>query len=468
MSLYLRFAIASALVATTCWGNTVQADDLSYDDTPLPIVRPVAANHINLDAWNQDEADEPPAPPGAAVPDPSAPGPIASSGGCVGGCDISCGCEPQCGCEPARGCDGGCNSRCGRRRRLGSCFDKCCLGDVWELCDANPCCRTKVSGHVQIGYHTAGRNGNGTGLFNTRPNEVQLQQAWLTLEKQACNGGCGTDWGYRIDFVYGTDGPNTQAFGGQPNEWDNGWDYGRDYGSAIPQLYLDYQINDLTLRMGHFYTIVGYEVVPATGNFFYSHAFTMNLSEPFTHTGVLGIYNYTDDITVYGGYSLGWDTGFSQVGGDTFIGGLSVPLTDRVTATYIATYGDFGDNAGAGGSDADGYSHSLVFDMAVTDKFNYILQSDLVDNNRFNGRSESTIGVNQYFIYQKNECWGFGARVEWYRSGGEVTAYTAGVNYKPHANVMIRPEYRYDDYTGTVNGSSTDSGTFGADLIFTF
>ncbi len=99
---------------------------------------------------------------------------------------------------------------------------------------------------------------------------------------------CGFDIGGRIDYIYGTDGPDTQAFGIDNDHWDNGWDNGNDYGSAIPQLYMEAGYGDLSVKVGHFYTIIGYEVVQAPDNFFYSHAYTMYNSEPFTHTGVSG------------------------------------------------------------------------------------------------------------------------------------------------------------------------------------
>ncbi len=50
------------------------------------------------------------------------------------------------------------------------------------------------------------------------------------------------------------------------------------------------------LKVGHFYTIIGYEVVTAPDNFFYTHAYTMQYGEPFTHTGVLATYNANDQL----------------------------------------------------------------------------------------------------------------------------------------------------------------------------
>ena len=102
---------------------------------------------------------------------------------------------------------------------------------------------------------------------------------------------------------------------------------------AIPQLYVEAGYGDLSVKAGHFYTIIGYEVVQATGNFFYSHAYTFNFSEPFTHTGVLATYNANDNVTVYGGYTLGWDSGFDD-NGDAFLGGISVQ-SDRRSDVHL-------------------------------------------------------------------------------------------------------------------------------------
>ena len=68
------------------------------------------------------------------------------------------------------------------------------------------------------------------------------------------------------------------------------------YGWALPQAYLQFNKGDLDIKVGHFFTPLGYEVIPATGNFFYSHSYTMFNSEPFTHTGVLSTYKASDTM----------------------------------------------------------------------------------------------------------------------------------------------------------------------------
>ena len=114
-------------------------------------------------------------------------------------------------------------------------------------------------------------------------------------------------------------------------------------------------------------------MVTAPDNFFYSHAITMYNSEPFTHTGVVATGNISDTLTVYGGWTLGWDTGFDQVNdGSSWLGGFSISATDNLSFTYISTAGNFG----ARGDEA--YSHSLVFDTTLTENLNWVVQSDLV------------------------------------------------------------------------------------------
>ncbi|MCM2371159.1 outer membrane beta-barrel protein [Aporhodopirellula aestuarii] len=410
-------------------------------------------------------------------------------------CDPVCGdnlcCEPECGCEVAccedTCCDSGCDSagcaiggcELGGCLPMGDCGDPCSLfGDIGH--------GINVGGWASLGYHSAALP-----AFNNRPDEVQLQQSWLYAEK-ALDTSSGFDFGGRIDYIYGTDGPNTQAFGLDNGHWDNDWDNGNDYGHALPQLYGEVGYGDLSVKVGHFYTIIGWEVVGAPGNFFYSHAYTFNFSEPFTHTGALATYNVSDDVTVWGGYSLGWDSGFED-NGDAYLGGFSLGLTDNVNMTYATTMGRFGETKAGAGTREDGYMHSLVFDVTLSDRLQYIFQNDILETEDVAGNTQrSTAGINQYLLYSINDCLGIGSRFEWWHVDGEsqgfggvpgatdadVYALTFGLNYKPHSNVIMRPEIRWDwvDTDAATLAASTvaledrddNQFTFGMDTIFLF
>lgn len=396
---------------------------------------------------------------------------------------VSCDCgEPVCGCEPVCDtdacCDSSCDSACdgcGSGLGLGDCLScldccDCCLGDPYTLFGEH--CGWSAGGWIQLGYHN-----KNLPAFNNYKDNLQLQQAWLYAEK-AIDASCGFDIGGRIDYLYGTDGPNTQAFGTDPRGWDNDWDNGGAYGHAIPQAYLEAGYGDFSVIAGHFFTIIGYEVVPATGNFFYSHAYTMNFSEPFTHTGVLAKYAPSDDITVWGGYSFGWDSGFDD-NGDAWLGGVSLGLTDSLTVTYASVAGRFVEPWGTGINER-GYMQSIVADYALTDKTNYIFQTDWLDTeDQFGDELRSTYGINQYLLHSINDCVGVGARFEWWAAAAEgsprqhIYDLTLGVNYRPHANLIFRPEIRWDwvDDAQSVflpDNDDNNQTTFGVDAILTF
>lgn len=431
---------ASLLTAVAALVMGAQAS--SADVPPPPAELPEPITTLPRPSSNSPASyrgyDEPPPP---AAPSTGAHGcaPGCATNGCLNGCG-----EPDCGCE-----DGG------------ICYE---LGDPWTLTKAiHGDCPPPVTigGWFQVGYHN-----KSNGMFNAHPHRANLHQGWLYMERVA-DGSNGMDFGGRVDVVYGVDAQNTQAFGNNPGRWDyqNGYDHGI-YGWAMPQLYGEVAWGDVSVKAGHFYTLLGYEVVPATGNFFYSHAFTMNFSEAFTHTGALATVKAGEGTTLYGGWTAGWDTGFDRFeGGSNFLGGVSQEVFKGLTLTYITTVGNLGWLD-------DGYSHSVVADWTINDKWNYVVQSDLVDANNF-GERYDTIGVNQYLFYTVCDTIKVGGRAEWWKADG--TSYyqtTFGVNYRPIANLVIRPELRYQWAPGTDDdnafGIPVNTGMFGVDAILTY
>ena len=96
-------------------------------------------------------------------------------------------------------------------------------------------------------------------------------------------------------------------------------------------------------------------------------------------------------------------------------------------------------------------------------------------------------GINQYFFYTLSSCYKAGLRLEWFDdadgarvlgSTGSTNYYsiTAGLNYTPNANIMIRPEIRYDWANGSTPfnpnaagvGTDADCMYYGADFILIY
>lgn len=192
---------------------------------------------------------------------------------------------------------------------------------------------------------------------------------------------------------------------------------------------------------------------------------TMYNSEAFTHTGALSTYSANDNVTFYGGWTLGWDTGFDQrYGGSNFLGGVSIAATDDLTFTYIITAGDLG-NIG------EGYTHSFVSDWNITDRWEYVFQSDLTAVKANGGGNYDTVGVNQYLFYTINDRYKVGGRAEWWKQNGtSYNAVTGGVNITPVANLVIRPEVRYQ-WSPSDNATAVpvnQGAIFGIDAILKF
>lgn len=370
-------------------------------------------------------------------------------------CDTGC-CDP-CDCGEACHCGSGVGG-CGLLSGIGGgCLENFTLAGALGLDDS----WFTIAGWSQFGYTDEATllTPLGGSSFNDIPDEVLLHQQWFYAERVA-DGSNGLDFGFRADIMYGVDGTDTQAFGNPSGSWDfeNGWDHGI-YSFAMPQLYGEVAMGDLSVKIGHFFTIVGYEVVPAPGNFFFSHALTMYNSEPFTHTGVLSTYTGFESITLYNGWTLGWDSGFDNLNsGNNYLGGFGVDLSDNLNVTYITTYGNFG-AISAGGDD---YGHSVVMTASLTDKLSYVFQTDY---KKIDNTADEDVGINQYVFYQWSDAIALGTRIEWWSD--DTVSYneaTSGVNVKLLDNLVLRPEYRKD----WSPANNYDQDIFGCDMILTY
>ena len=269
----------------------------------------------------------------------------------------------------------------------------------------------EIGGWISVGYINRpvpqSRVRGDLGAFNDVPGNFNVNQLWTHLERKANPGNGSLDWGMRVDVTYGTDAQKTQAFGG--TGWDNNFDNGV-YGWAIPQLYADVVWDDWSLRMGHFFTLVGYEVIMTTENFFYSRSLAVFNVEPFTHTGALATYQSSEQTQWYGGWIAGWDTGFEvNDGGSMFLGGVSTGISEDATLTYITTIGDTGSRGG------QTYLHSVVLDYQLTERLESVTQTDLLT---IGETQEDHLTLHQYFFYDINDRWRWGNRVEWWKNQG--------------------------------------------------
>lgn len=349
-----------------------------------------------------------------------------------------------------------------------------------------------VRGWLNGGYtvNTAGSSSyNGPLSFNDRNNEVQMNQFYLVAEKTVAHNGDDFDIGGRADFLYGSDAVFTMA-----NGWDNdivGDGGSRFYKIAFPQLYVEANLpllNGISVKAGHFYTPIGYEVVTSPDNFFRSHAFTMQYGEPFTHFGALASTSFADGkVTLTGGAVRGWDNLIDTADkGTSGIAGFTVSPFETTTLAVTGIVGDEGS-----GLRRDLYS--IVLTQKLTESLSYVFQHDHGRQDLGGGSSAKWYGVNNYLLYTINDQLSSGIRLEWFKdadgfrvigvrsgAGGVPASYygvSAGLNYKPYGGLLtLRPEVRYDTQDVSAagadkaynDGKSNHQVTLGFDAIIKF
>jgi hypothetical protein len=330
-----------------------------------------------------------------------------------------------------------------------------------------------------------------------------MNQLWLYFQRPVDTGGCGFDVGGRVDMLYGSDW-RVAYFHGFGLEGDLGGSKlngDQLYGLAFPQFYAEFGLNDLSVKLGRMTGILGYEIIPPMGNFFYSHSYALCYGEPILITGMMGNYKVSDQVNVLAGFHQGIHRFEDNNGRLNFQGGVMWSSQDqRLSLAYAL---DIGRNDFIFPLE-DEYVHSLVMKLQITPKLLYVLQNDLGWAEGAGANPNANwYGVNQYLMYTLNEKWSAGMRGELFQDtdgtrvmglgnlgvrgwsppsglpgyAGNFTELSLGLNWKPKANISFRPEVRWDWYNGSRNtanmlpfdaGNSDSQFTLASDFIVTF
>ena len=304
---------------------------------------------------------------------------------------------------------------------------------------------------------------NGPVTFNDRDGDYQMNQLYLVLQRETDTRGGGFDLGGRIDFLYGTDARFTQADDGLEAAWDQ---QRRFYQAALPQFYLDAAYNDWKVRLGHFYSPMGFETVPAPDNFFYSHSYAFQYGWPRTFTGMLATRTLGRGLSLSGGFTRGNnqfdDTdGLDQLG---FLGGIDWTSPNRRLDV------DFNISSGEQGLGNNTVIYSLVGQLHLTTRLRWVLENTYgqsAGGGLQDVRMAEWYGISNYVLYELRRNLSVGARIEWFRDEqgavvhglgdgnlatgpypGSFQEITLGLNWQPRRNMLLRPEVRWDWYDG--------------------
>jgi hypothetical protein len=334
----------------------------------------------------------------------------------------------------------------------------------------------RVRGWVDGGV--LGNTSNPASHFNgpynaTEVDNGQLNQLYLIMDRPMASDGSLTIGG-RADVLYGADYFLAQSLGFEVNRDGSArWNASQYNGLALPQLYGEVGTKTSNIKVGHFYTVVGYEGVQSPTNFFYSHAYSYMFAGPFTHWGAMASQALGDNWQLQAGIVNGWNTLVATQNHANFLGNLRYNGDAWWTSFAIVT-GDELDNPGGLPNVDNTYSnrtrYSFLLSTQLGARTEYVFHQWLGSQalGAPGGGTALWYGIDQYMYYRMADNWRLGTRVEWFRDEqgtrvgltqpsnpnkaplpGSYMSWTVGVNWTPLTNVLIRPELRWDTYHGT-------------------
>jgi len=367
-------------------------------------------------------------------------------------------------------------------------------------------------------------------LFTDHANQVQLNQLLLTANKPLDPANSDYQWGFKVQFMYGSDARYTQ-FLGELNRVNPDSRYQLDVVEANVLAHLPWITEGgVDLKVGQYSTPIGYETIDPSTNAFYSHSYIFQFGLPFKHTGALTTTHVNPMLDVVAGIDTGTNTTFGVLGDNNGavggIGGFNLTFMDgKLTLLALTHFGP--ENAtrvlSPIGFNANGYwrfYNDVLLTWKATDTWTFVTEANWIRDGFGSvvnpGKAVNGFGVAQYASYALNETLSLNARAEVWRDDnnffvasfpgnsdfvrfqqglstpfvhaapGTNTTYgglTLGVTWKPTlpapvTALLVRPEIRWDHaFTDNKpfnnnppanNKGTNNSFTFGADVVLTF
>ena len=372
----------------------------------------------------------------------------------------------------------------------------------------------RFHGSLEAGF-TINPQGPGNGLnfgqlFTDKANEPLLNQVLLTAERPLDPKAEGDDFGFKLQGMIGTDARYTHFLG----EFDRSI-HDRTQVDIVEANFLAHfaALTDggVDIKLGQYSTPLGFEVIDATANPFYSHSYIFNFGIPLKHTGGYATFHVNDLLDIYAGGDTGVNTSLfhgDNNGVPAFLGGVGLNgLLDGTLTVLALTHIGAENPSNTVGFNADAkkrWINDIVLTYKHDDALTFTTELNYIKDDGFHAQG---YGFAQYAVYTINDNLSFAARGEVYRdangffvaafpnpldfvnlekgepaqviSAGKATygEVTLGLTYKPpvpdaFAGTMIRPEVRYDRALagGTPYDNGLDKGqvTLAFDIVVPF
>src|SRR5262245_53434950 len=230
--------------------------------------------------------------------------------------------------------------------------------------------------------------------------------------------------------------------------------------------------NGPVLKLGKFVTLIGYEVIESPLNLNYSRDFLFSLAIPFTTTGGLVSYSFTDWLSVQAGLVLGWDRSNTQNTGPSGTGQIAVtPIKDLATAlNFIVGPEISGDQNPIRWLIDLTANYTGISNLTLGFNFDYGWQANdvFLTSQGLGNESAAWYGIAAYAAYDFLKDFRAALRQEWFNDAqgvrtatpGGVTLFstTATLQYNIWKGLFTRGEYRHDNASEPVFGCRPPTG----------
>jgi Protein of unknown function (DUF1597). len=299
------------------------------------------------------------------------------------------------------------------------------------------------------------RSGNTEMLLNVRQSDLQVNQGWVFLEKKLSKRCCW-DIGGRVDYVWGTDAFYMQSAGLENNAGHDYWGTG-DYYSAMAQMYAELGYGRFSVKIGKFLTPMGSDPIYSPDRFFYSLSKNFG-ALPVTHTGALATLEVNRKLSVFGGWTQGYNEFFESSKNNAALAGFEYNLNPCTTIGYSFLWGK-NTYSPWWNVNEDYFINALYMKRKLGCNWDYTLEW-VYNKSKETGWEEVSYGINNSLYYTFNRNWAVGFRVEWmhdresaggawgYRFAGDGYGLALGANWTPCDWFTLKPEIRYDSVHG--------------------
>jgi len=309
-------------------------------------------------------------------------------------------------------------------------------------------------GGYTFNFETPDSGVNRQRIFDQKANTFLIDLAQIQFAKDPPVGGLG----FKLKVSAGETAKYIHSAGlGNPNdEFD------------LTEAYVDYVAplgSGLKLRFGKFATYLGAEVIEARDNFNYSRSFLFNYAVPFTNTGFMAAYKFSEAFTANLYLVNGWDVTTDNNNGKSLGASFVLTPVEPVQLTFNFMYGPEQQN----NSSDNRFLFDWIGAFKATKSLTFMANVDYAreDSDPLNGGKNSEwYGAAVYAKYDFTDLFSTSVRAEYFddkngvRTGiaQKLKEITVSPEFRIAKGLLVRPEYRHD--WSDQNGFDSHKNTF--------